>query len=64
KIDNMELSLDRALSVARFLIAGGVEKQKVSVSGYGPHRPIANNDTPGNRKLNRRVEINVIIRSN
>ncbi|MCP5053901.1 MAG: OmpA family protein, partial [bacterium] len=38
KIDNMELSLDRALSVARFLIAGGVEKQKVSVSGYGPHR--------------------------
>ncbi len=63
KIDNMDLSLKRALEVARFLIAGGVQKQKISVSGYGPHRPIARNDTPEGRKTNRRVEFNVIIRS-
>ena len=63
KIDNMELSLDRALTVARFLVAGGVDKQKLSVAGYGPYRPIANNDTLDGRQFNRRVEINIIIRN-
>jgi chemotaxis protein MotB len=63
RVDNMELSLDRALVVARFLLAHGVEEQKISVAGYGPYRPIASNETPEGRQLNRRVEINVIIRN-
>jgi chemotaxis protein MotB len=60
-IDSMDLSLNRALSVARFLIRSGVDKRKISVSGYGPYRPIAANKTPGGRQRNRRVEVNIII---
>lgn len=63
KIDNTRLSLDRALNVARFLIAAGLDKEKISVSGYGPHRPIADNASLEGRKRNRRVEINIIINS-
>jgi chemotaxis protein MotB len=61
KIDNMELSLDRALTVARFLIQNGLDKNKVSVSGCGPYRPVADNRLPEERRRNRRVEINIII---
>ncbi len=61
EIDNMELSLNRALSVARFLIANGIDKNKISVSGYGPHRPIDTNETTEGRLRNRRVEVNIII---
>jgi len=62
-VDNLELSLDRALAVARFFIDRGIDKKRVSVSGYGPYRPIADNDTPEGRQINRRVEINIIIRN-
>ncbi len=61
KIDNRLLSLDRALDVARFLVESGLDKQKISVSGYGPHRPIADNGTKEGRLRNRRVEINIIV---
>lgn len=64
KIDSMELSLNRALVVARFLIQNGLDKNKVSVSGYGPYRPIADNRLPEERPRNRRVEINIIINNN
>lgn len=63
KINNMELSLNRALAVARFLIQNGLDKNKVCVSGYGPYRPITDNRLPEERQLNRRVEINIIINS-
>jgi chemotaxis protein MotB len=62
-IDNMKLSLNRALSVARFLIANGVIKEKVSVSGYGPYRPIGDNKSLEGRMSNRRVEVNIMIGS-
>lgn len=61
KIDNMQLSLNRALTVARFLIQNGLDKNKVSVSGYGPFRPIADNRKLEGRQRNRRVEINILI---
>lgn len=64
KVDNMELSLERALTVARFLIQNGLDKNKISVSGYGPYRPIADNRLPEERRRNRRVEINIIINNN
>jgi chemotaxis protein MotB len=62
-VDNMELSLNRALAVARFLISRGVDKKKLSVAGYGPHRPIAANKTLEGRQFNRRVEVNIMIRN-
>ena len=63
KMGNMELSLNRALEVARFLIANGVDKGKVSVSGYGPYRPIDTNQTVEGRQHNNRVEVHIIIRN-
>lgn len=60
-LDNVDLSLKRALSVARFLIKHGVDQRKISVAGYGPYRPAVSNLTQEGRKRNRRVEINIMI---
>ncbi|MGE5341463.1 MAG: flagellar motor protein MotB [Candidatus Omnitrophota bacterium] len=60
-IDNMNLSLQRALTTARALIRDGIKKERISVSGYGPYRPVATNDTAEGRQLNRRVEISIIM---
>ncbi len=54
---NWELSTARASSVVRFLIAKGVDSQRLSATGYAEQRPIATNSTPAGRALNRRVEI-------
>ena len=63
KIDSMELSLNRALVAARFLIANGLDKRKISVSGYGSYRPIDTNQTIEGGQRNRRVEVHIIIRN-
>jgi chemotaxis protein MotB len=54
---NWELSTARASSVVRFLIAKGVDPQRLSAVGYAEQHPIATNSTPAGRALNRRVEI-------
>jgi chemotaxis protein MotB len=54
---NWELSTARASSVVRFLIAKGVDPQRLSATGYADQRPIATNATAAGRALNRRVEI-------
>jgi chemotaxis protein MotB len=59
---NWELSTARASRVVRFLIAGGVARQRLSAAGYASLHPIANNATAAGRSRNRRVEI-VLLRS-
>jgi chemotaxis protein MotB len=54
---NWELSTARASSVVRFLIAKGIDSQRLSAIGYAAQRPIATNSTTAGRALNRRVEI-------
>ncbi len=54
---NLDLSLDRALRVADFLVKEGVEAKRVSCGGYGEHQPRTDNGTAEGRKKNRRVEI-------
>jgi chemotaxis protein MotB len=55
---NWELSVRRSTEVVRYLIEkGGLSPQRISASGYAEYRPLAENDTPGNRALNRRIEI-------
>lgn len=54
---NRELSLHRALSVVEYLEKKGVSPKRLIAMGYGPYRPVASNDTPQGRQLNRRVEI-------
>ncbi len=54
---NQTLSEQRARNVMEFLIEIGVEKLRLSSSGYGMSRPDASNDTVEGRKINRRVDI-------
>ncbi len=55
---NIELSVSRALSVWGYLVgAGKLDRARVSVAGFGPHRPRVPNTSETNRWKNRRVEI-------
>ncbi|TSE33649.1 OmpA family protein [Tepidimonas charontis] len=54
---NWELSAARAGSVVRHLEARGLNPTRLRATGYADTRPIAPNDTPQNRALNRRVDI-------
>jgi chemotaxis protein MotB len=57
RMDNYEIAALRAMSVLRSLRGMGMPNQRFSVSGYGPHFPIADNATPEGRAKNRRIEI-------
>jgi chemotaxis protein MotB len=54
---NWELSTDRATTVVRYLIAKGVNRQRLGAVGYSDLHPIASNATAAGRAKNRRVEI-------
>ena len=53
---NMELSLARANSVMKALIARGVSVARLSIEGRGESEPIASNKTEEGRAINRRIE--------
>ena len=53
---NWHLSAHRAIAVMDVLRGAGVPESRISVAGYGKHRPIAADGPKGNR-ANRRVEI-------
>jgi outer membrane protein OmpA-like peptidoglycan-associated protein len=54
---NRRLSESRAAAVKKALVAHGIEPSRIDARGYGPAFPVASNDTPTGRQLNRRVEI-------
>ncbi len=54
---NWELSAARALSVVKLLVDRGVAPEAISGAGYGEYHPVATNETPEGRRLNRRIEI-------
>lgn len=55
---NWDLSVARALEVAHGLFDDGYIKQdRFVITGFADTRPLAPNDTPDNRRKNRRVEI-------
>ena len=60
--DNWELSAQRSLTVARYLIDRGISEDKIRAVGCGDSRPIASNSTNAGKAKNRRVEIVVHIR--
>ncbi|MEW6430084.1 MAG: OmpA family protein [Myxococcota bacterium] len=57
---NQKLSEDRARAVADYLIAQGIEAQRIESVGYGDSKPVAPNLTARGRELNRRVEFIVL----
>lgn len=54
---NWELSAARGVSVVRLLTASGLSPQRLSVQGFGAHRPIADNASAAGRNRNRRVNL-------
>jgi chemotaxis protein MotB len=59
--NNLELSANRAMSVANFLTADlAMDATTVRIAGYGEFAPKAPNDTPEGRATNRRVEILIL----
>lgn len=60
RLSNTDLSLQRALAVARVLIRQGVSPARLSVAGYGSTRPVSVEDSEEGRRQNRRVEIQLI----
>jgi len=57
---NLKLSQERADSVLNYLVAKGVEPDRLTAKGYGESRPIADNTTEEGRAKNRRIEFIVI----
>lgn len=54
---NQKLSLKRAESVRDFLIQAGTDGGRLKALGYGEVRPIASNEFPQGRTMNRRIDI-------
>ena len=57
---NQQLSERRAVSVADYLAAHGVQAARIGTRGFGESNPVASNDTEAGRAANRRVEIKIV----
>ncbi len=57
---NLNLSRERAQSVASYLQGQGIKASRFEVLGLGSSNPIASNETATGRAQNRRVEIKII----
>ena len=60
--DNWQLSAERALAVAGYLMKRGIPEGRIRAVGCGPARPVASNSTASSKSKNRRVEIVVYVR--
>jgi outer membrane protein OmpA-like peptidoglycan-associated protein len=56
---NEKLSDDRAKSVKKYLVEHGILEGRLGAQGFGPKRPIADNNTAPGRQKNRRVEFHI-----
>jgi OmpA-OmpF porin, OOP family len=56
---NFKLSDNRAKSCMEYILSKGIISNRVTSQGYGETKPVAENDTPENRQLNRRVEFKI-----
>ncbi len=57
---NQILSSDRAKAVVDYLLLEGISRERLRWIGYGSRRPVASNDTPEARQLNRRTTIRIL----
>lgn len=57
---NKKLSKGRAEAVRAYLVTAGIEEARLQASGFGPDRPLVENDTDEHREMNRRVEFNIV----
>ncbi|HXA01244.1 MAG TPA: OmpA family protein [Cytophagaceae bacterium] len=57
---NLKLSDARAKAVVDYMVKKGVDPSRMKFHGYGETKPIAPNDTPENKQLNRRTEFEIL----
>ena len=57
---NFTLSDNRAKSVREYILSKGIAPERIISQGYGETKPVAPNDSPENRQLNRRVEFKIL----
>jgi outer membrane protein OmpA-like peptidoglycan-associated protein len=57
---NFKLSDNRAKSCVDYILSKGIDPGRITSHGYGESMPVAPNDTPENRQLNRRVEFKIL----
>ncbi|UXN69823.1 OmpA family protein [Devosia neptuniae] len=57
---NLALSVARAEAVIAALITRGVNPDRLYAVGYGEASPIADNETPAGKRLNRRIVVTVL----
>lgn len=57
---NVDLSRQRAETVKNYLVSKGVAEDRLTATGYGPDRPVADNATRDGRAANRRVELQIV----
>lgn len=57
---NLNLSKNRAMSVMNYLLQKGVKRENLSYDYYGFSLPLTSNDTEEGRRLNRRVEFEIL----
>ena len=57
---NLRLSQQRADSVRRYLLNGGIAPDRLTAEGFGEIRPIEDNATQAGRAANRRVEFHIV----
>jgi outer membrane protein OmpA-like peptidoglycan-associated protein len=57
---NMKLSEQRAASAKGYLVSAGIEGGRITVVGYGPDKPIADNNDKDGQEKNRRIEFRLV----
>ncbi|MBS1903092.1 MAG: OmpA family protein [Bacteroidetes bacterium] len=57
---NKKLSFLRAQAVSQYLINKGIKERRLSVEGFGPDDPVADNSTEEGRRKNRRVQFRIM----
>lgn len=57
---NLRLSDARANSVRSYLVAQGIESDRLTAQGYGEQKPIESNKSSKGREMNRRVEFTIL----
>jgi outer membrane protein OmpA-like peptidoglycan-associated protein len=57
---NKQLSEKRAQSVFQYLVNTGIDPKRLITKGYGQERPVSSNETEEGKKVNRRIEFEII----
>ncbi|NLY64091.1 MAG: OmpA family protein [Alcaligenaceae bacterium] len=57
EVNNQALSVQRAATVAHYLIRKGVKSVRIDIEGRGAIDPLMTNDTAQGRAINRRIEL-------